>query len=123
MGIKVIRSEKLSGEWDPRFVVVDEDTGEVLDDAQGYGYKSAAGAHRSFGYKNMPKKKRAQRERLRSRVESWYRKYPELVERLEDAAFQSLKCGEPFTSKDAEAIVEDAGEKLPFSPSDLLRYW
>lgn len=39
--IKAVRSEQLSSSYDDRFVIVDLETGEILDDAQGYGYKSA----------------------------------------------------------------------------------
>lgn len=38
-------------EIETRYRVVDADTGEVLDDAQGYGYTSAQKAHRGFAYK------------------------------------------------------------------------
>lgn len=38
--VKVVESKTLSSRYDKRFVVVDEETGNVLDDAQGYGYKS-----------------------------------------------------------------------------------
>lgn len=34
-----------------RYVIVDIETGEILDDAQGYGYKSKEGAYKCFGYK------------------------------------------------------------------------
>lgn len=33
-----------------RFVIVDDETGEVLDNAQGYGYKSAQNAYRGWNY-------------------------------------------------------------------------
>ena len=34
-----------------RFVLVDTETGEIVDDAQGYGYQTAVGAHRAYGWK------------------------------------------------------------------------
>ena len=37
---KVVKSESLSKPYEWRFVVIDEYTGEVLDNAQGYGYKT-----------------------------------------------------------------------------------
>lgn len=39
--MKIIKSKELSSYNNPRFVVIDETTGEMLDNAQGYGYKSA----------------------------------------------------------------------------------
>lgn len=38
--VKVVESKTLSGPYERRFVVVDEEKGNVLDDAQGYGCKS-----------------------------------------------------------------------------------
>ncbi len=49
--IEVIPSEVLSSEYDRRYIVIDKDSGEVLDDAQGYGYKTARGAHAAWAYK------------------------------------------------------------------------
>ena len=36
--------------YDPRFVIVDDD-GKIVDDAQGYGYKSKQKAHKAIWYK------------------------------------------------------------------------
>ena len=35
-----------------RYILIDPDTGEVVDDAQGYGYRTAVGAHRAYGWKS-----------------------------------------------------------------------
>src|SRR3977135_1297339 len=56
-GVRVVASAALSSNFDKRYVVVDEATGEVVDDAQGCGYKSAQNAHRAHAYKSMPPKK------------------------------------------------------------------
>lgn len=39
-----------------RFVLVDTETGEIVDDAQGYGYKTAHGAHKAYGWKNSKRR-------------------------------------------------------------------
>ena len=46
--------------YERRFQIVDAETGEVLDDAQGYGYKSPQKAHAAWGYKNRDKSKDAE---------------------------------------------------------------
>ena len=38
--ISVVQSDALSKYDDKRYVIVDKETGELLDDANGYGYKS-----------------------------------------------------------------------------------
>lgn len=40
----------------PRYIVVDITTGEILDDAQGYGYKSTAKAYAGYNYKKYVRK-------------------------------------------------------------------
>lgn len=46
------------GYSETRYRLVNMDTDEIVDDAQGYGYKTAAGAHRAYGYKSMPKSRK-----------------------------------------------------------------
>lgn len=48
--VKAIRSESLSKPYDYRYVIVDIDTGEILDDAQGYGYRTAQKAYAGYNY-------------------------------------------------------------------------
>lgn len=50
VSVKAIRDDSLSIRGEARYVIVDAATGEVLDDAQGYGYKSAQRAYAGFGY-------------------------------------------------------------------------
>ena len=38
-----------------RYVLVDTDTGEIVDDAQGYGYDTAQKAQRAYRYKYLKK--------------------------------------------------------------------
>lgn len=38
---KVVKSDALSEQYFPRFVVVDAESGKVLDDAQGYGFDTS----------------------------------------------------------------------------------
>lgn len=40
-----------------RYVIADTETGEILDDAQGYGYKTAQGAYKAYGYKKTHKRR------------------------------------------------------------------
>ncbi len=45
-----ISIEQVTLRDEPRFIIVDADTGEVYDDAQGYGYRSAEKADSAFRY-------------------------------------------------------------------------
>lgn len=48
---RVIRSSRLSKPGDVRYIVVEEESSNVLDDANGYGYKSMQAAHKGYAYK------------------------------------------------------------------------
>lgn len=48
---KIIESKTLSLPYESRFVIADAKTGEVLDDAQGYGFKSVQAAELAAEYK------------------------------------------------------------------------
>ena len=47
---KAVLNPSLSCNGEDRWVIIDEQTGEILDDAQGYGYKSAQKAHAGYAY-------------------------------------------------------------------------
>lgn len=50
MKIDVIESKSLSSKWEKRYIIVEEGTENVLDDAQGYGYKTKQGAYKAWIY-------------------------------------------------------------------------
>ncbi len=57
--ITVVKDEKLTlltGER--RYVVVDKENGNVLDDAQGYGYKTTRNAYAAYAYKHSRKQQK-----------------------------------------------------------------
>lgn len=53
---KVVKSNKLSTKSQARFVIVDIDTGEVVNDANGWGYKTYANAQNACKWQVEPKK-------------------------------------------------------------------
>ena len=50
----VVQSDTLTDGYDRRYVIVDAGTGDVMDDAQGSGYRSRTKAMKSFVFKNSP---------------------------------------------------------------------
>ena len=67
--------EKAGTEYDSetrekRYVIIDTESGEIVDDAQGYGYKTAQKAYAGWSYKNRDKskdKEKAEKERIIAR--------------------------------------------------------
>ena len=86
-GVKVVISTTLSSRHDKRYVVVDEVSGEIVDDAQGEGYKTAQNAHRAHAYKSMPRTKKRQREAVKRQVERWWAAHPDFMGHVEQSTF------------------------------------
>ena len=55
--ILATESKKLSKGYDRRYVIIDKETGEILDDAQGYGYRTPQKTYAAYGYKTRDKSK------------------------------------------------------------------
>lgn len=91
--IKAVRSEQLSEPYDDRFVIVDLETGEILDDAQGYGYKSAQKAHIGYNYhiKQASKPKKRQDRSKEIAVYRWLKKNPGVENAFYEAEFMAAK--------------------------------
>jgi hypothetical protein len=122
-GVRVVASAALSSNFDKRYVVVDDATGEIVDDAQGYGYKSAQNAHRAHAYKSMPAKKKRQRDAAKQQVQRWCAQHPNFMQHVEQAMFYALKGDQNVTEADVRAILAEHGLEIPFSVKDLMRHW
>lgn len=130
---KVVLSEKLSEPYDPRYVVVDEN-GKILDDAQGYGYKSIRNAHAAWSYKRKPPKQKAkeqaQKRKIQSKIKKFCKEHQDLVRVAEDEMFYITKgaCGEndKFDEKYLKTLFEEFNidiKSLDFTLKDFLKYW
>ena len=122
-GVRVVASASLSSRFDKRYVVVDEATGEIVDDAAGYGYKSAQNAHRAHAYTSMPPKKKRQRDAAKRQVQRWCAQHPEFMPHVEQSMFYAVKDGQNVTEADVRVILAEHGLELPFSVKDLMRHW
>lgn len=122
-GVRVVASAGLSSNFDKRYVVVDAATGEIVDDAQGYGYKSAQNAHRAHPYESMPPKKKRQRDAAKRQVQRWCAQHPEFMQHVEQSMFYAVKDDQNVTEVDVRAILAEHGLELLLSVEDLVRHW
>jgi hypothetical protein len=128
--VRVVVSPSLSEGHDRRSVVVDAATGEVIDDAQGYGYQTAPNAHRARAYTSMSPPKKQQRDTVKKGVRRWCQKHSEFMADIERAMPYALKDGEAFTEADVTALLKDHCLQLkdhclqpPFTVTELMRHW
>lgn len=106
-----------------RWMLIDETTGEVLDDAQGYGYRSASGAHRAYGYKTASPKTKQRREDIRQRARTFWRKHHGLSDRIDDELLYAWKDGEELTDAQIGDMIRlEVPDLGGLTVAQLLRY-
>lgn len=124
---KVIKSETLSGPYEPRFVVVDADTGKVLDDAQGYGYRTPQKAHAAWVYKNRDRSKDKEKEQKRKHIRKWMKEHKDFMDAMDTFAFEITKGSwgpeDKFNAAFVGKMLKDYGLKTDFSAAELLKVW
>jgi hypothetical protein len=121
--VRVVVGTALWDRFEKRCVVLDAATGDIVDDARGYGYKAAQDAHRGHAYKTMPPKRKRQRDAAGRQVRRWCRAHPEFMQHVEGAMFYALTDGVNLTGADVPAMLDGHGVWLPFSVKDPMRRW
>lgn len=126
---KVVKSESLSKPYEWRFVVIDEDTGEVLDNAQGYGYKTKQKAMTAWNYKNRDKSKDSAKKAKEKLVNDWMKHHKDFVNAMTQYCFE-IECKrswgpeDKFNAKFVKQMLKDYNLELEeFTAGDLLRIW
>lgn len=123
--IKAIKSEVLSSRRSERYVIVDTETGEILDDAQGFGYESAPKAYAAFNYKNKSDKEKLDQMEHYVKVFKWMISHKDVIRYFDDIEFYSVKYPgeyEPVSIKDAQEIMKKYDVNF-FKPKDLKYVW
>ena len=126
--IEVVRGGSEDSDYSPRYIIIDKETGEVLDDGQGYGYKTKRNAYACYGYKNRDKSKDHEKEYKKRCVKRFCKANREFISLLERIEFEISvgKCGpeDVFNTKLVRKIFKDHGYKeLEFTISEFLKYW
>lgn len=63
-----VLDQELSQSTDRRYVIIDPITNEILDDSQGFGYKSIQKAYEGFEYRCQSKTERDRQIQIRNRI-------------------------------------------------------
>ena len=101
----IAKSAKLSKRYEPLYVIFNKETGEILDDANGYGYKTGQAAHKDWAYKSKPKEEKDKQNKQHLIIMNWIKENKKVVSRLEDLCFYSFKDGVEVTNKDVEKVI------------------
>ena len=113
--------------FEMRYCIVSTDTGEVLDDAQGYGYKTAQKAYSAYAYKTRDKSKDKERITKQKHIKRWMKENKSFIHLMDDYAFQIAKGAmapdDKFDAKFVKDLLKKQGIKTDFTASELLRVW
>ena len=105
-----------------RFSVVDTETGEIVDDANGYGYKSKQNAMRAWNYKTQPKDENV--EKFKRIVYDWWKHQHGLSDLIDAIMFDTVcKDGDDFTEKDAIEIARRYIEENNIEKPQGIHTW
>lgn len=123
----VVKSSELSTVWNERFVVINKETGKVLDDAQGYGYKTIKKAYAAYTYKTRDKSKDKAKVEKAKKIKAWMKEHKGFVKDMETYAFEIAKGAwgpeDKFDAKFVKKMLKDNELEVDFTPGELLRVW
>lgn len=103
------------------------ETGEVLDDAQGYGYRTAQKAYAGYAYKTRDKSKDKEKADKKKHIQKWMKEHKGFVKAMNGIAFEIAKGSwgpdDKFDAKQVKEMLEEWGLNPDFTASELLRVW
>ncbi len=104
---------------------MDAETGEILDDAQGYGYKTAQNAYLAWGYKTRDKSKDAEKLKLVKEILKWQQQY-NLFSQMDVVARDVIRGkygqNQKFNTKMVKELCKEI-ENVPYTARDILWTW
>lgn len=115
--------EEFKTRGETRWRIVEKETGKVLDDAQGWGYKSRQNAHIGWGYNSKTKEERDADYNRKKAVWKWFCDHREVSKGLDNAAWWAIKDGEEMDAKTVAALLGDLGLETEFKPREILSVW
>lgn len=105
-----------------RWVMKNIDTGKIVDDAQGYGYRTAQKAHAAWAYKH-PSGKQAKNRKKNTRInKAFVKKHPSIGDDWAQAALDVYKDGETPGYQDFKELVESIDSEFDGNMMSLYHY-
>lgn len=113
--------------YETRFRIVATDTGEILDDAQGYGYKTAQKAYAAYAYKTRSKRKNKEKIAKTKHIKQWMKEHKSFVQAMDNIAFEIAKGSwgpnDKFDTKQVKEMLKNFNLKPDFTANELLKVW
>ena len=113
--------------FEMRYCIVSTETGEVLDDAQGYGYKTAQKAYSAYAYKTRDKSKDKEKLAKKKHIQQWMKEHKSFVNAMDETVFEitkgSFESNDKFDASVVNEMLSNFGLKPDFTPNELLKVW
>ena len=110
-----------------RFRIVSTKTGEILDDAQGYGYRTAQKAYAGYAYKTRDKSQDKSKQQKERQIRKWMKEHKSFVAAMDRFAFEIAKGSwgpdDKFDAKLVKEMLQDYGLEPDFTAFELLKVW
>lgn len=121
----VLKMPNNSDKAERRYVIKDMESGEIVDDAQGYGYKSAQKAYAGWAYKSRDKSKDAEKAEKERAISKWMKENKAFIRLLDTLAFEEWKdTRTPVDAVYVKKLLEENGYRdLNFTAGELFKYW
>jgi len=115
-------------EYETRYVIKDMESGTIVDDAQGYGYRTVQKAYAGWSYKNRDKSKDKEKAEKENVIANWMKENKSFINLLDALAYEIWKGKwgpeDRVDTKFVSKLLEENGYKdLPFTAGELLKYW
>lgn len=117
----VIKAVPMPGNYS-RWVMKNINTGEILDDAQGYGYRTAQKAHAAWAYKHPSKKQAGNRKKNMRANKTFVKEHPSIGDDWAQTALGVYKDGETPGYQDFKELVEYVDPKFSGNLMSLYHY-
>ena len=106
----VFKMPNNSDKAERRYVIKDMESGEIVDDAQGYGYKSAQKAYAGWAYKRRDKSKDTEKAEKERAISKWTEENKTFIRLLDTLAFEKWKdTRTPVDAGFVKKLLEENG--------------
>ena len=107
-----------------RFRIVSTETGEVLDDAQGYGYKTAQKAYSGYLYKTRDISKDKAKQAKKRYIQRWLKEHKDFAEAMDNVALDVVKgVYDKFDAALVKELLAEFELTPDFTASELIKVW
>lgn len=114
-------SERSHGE--SRWRVVEKETGKVLDDAHGWGYKSKRNAHIGWRLANRSREEVEAENNRRRAVREWLVLQEELLMAFDEGSLYAAREGMDFDASSVGALLKALEIETEFNPREIFNAW